>query len=555
MKLPHNEYFNFSQLTTHLNEFVKQYPEYCSLSSIGKTQGGFDIWMMTITESVKNNPEAKPGFWVDGNTHATELAGCQACVHLIDSLLSRNQEPLIQDLLKNVTFYIVPRISVEGAEAALTKGQLFRSSPENFPSHQPLENFIEKDLDGDGQTLMMRIKDPSGQFKICDQDPRLMILREPHEYGGEYYHLIPEGEFINFDGFTKSYTELKKFDLNRQSPIQFSPQEYGAGPLPMYLKEAQALAQAFVGKPNIVGVHTHHTFGGFLLRPSSLRPDSDLPSFDLEIFKGQGKMGEGITGYKHYSVYHDFRYDPKKLTTGTWDDWHYDHRGVFSWTTEIWSLAQKAGIQFDRPLDYYQNPTTEALIKMIRWCDQNLKQDQFFKPWQPFNHPQLGNIEIGGWLGLFTFRNPPPQFLKPELEKLTKFTIQQALMSPRVAAETHSIQKMGSDLFQVKIKTQNTGYLPTHLSENAKKLGVYDAPLATLHLENKQKLIQGKLENQVPHLTGRSMSLPWVSPLWGGPVENKHESLHEYLIQGLGTIRLCVDYQTGGRIELQIELK
>jgi len=555
MNLKHNEYFNFAKLTATLNDFVKMYPELCTLTSIGKTQGGYDIWLMTLTNSVKKNPDSKPGFWVDGNTHATELAGCQACVHLIDTLLSRHQEAQIKDLLEHVTFYIVPRISVEGAEAALSSGQLYRSSPEIFPMHVPKENFIEKDIDGDGHTLMMRIKDPSGSFKISDVDPRLMVIREPHDYGGDYYHLLPEGEFQNFDGFKKSYLETRKFDLNRQSPNHFSPQEYGAGPLPMYLNEAKVLAQAFIDRPNIVGVHTHHTYGGFLLRPSSMRADTDLPSFDLEIFKLQGKLGEKLTGYKHYSVFHDFRYDPKKTTTGTWDDWHYDHRGIYSWTTEIWSLAQKAGVQFDRPLEYYQNPSAEDLLKMLKWCDQNLKQDPFFKPWKSHQHPQLGTVEIGGWMGLFTFRNPPPQFLSGELEKLTQFTIQQALMSPRVKVEVHKLEKIGPDLFHLKIKTQNSGYLPTHVSEAAKRLGVYNSPRAEMQLDSKQVLIQGKLETFSSHLVGRSASLPWVSPLWGGSVDNGHEDLFDYIIQGSGSIHWFVDYQAGGKIELKLQLK
>ena len=149
MNLTHNRYFNFSELTSTLQDFEKKYPDLCKVTSLGKTEGGFDIWLMTLTKDVQKSPDAKPGFWVDGNTHATELAGCQACVHLIDSLLSRHQEPQIQDLLQHVTFYIVPRISVEGAELAVTNNKYVRSSPEIFPAHVPQENFLEKDLDGD----------------------------------------------------------------------------------------------------------------------------------------------------------------------------------------------------------------------------------------------------------------------------------------------------------------------------------------------------------------------------------------------------------------------
>ncbi|MFN8846231.1 MAG: M14 family metallopeptidase [Bdellovibrionales bacterium] len=552
MKLKHNEYMKFSKLTQTLKDFADEYPHLCRLQSLGKTQGGSDIWMMSITNFLKSSAESKPGFWVDGNTHATELAGSQACVHLIDKLLTESETTRIKDLLNHVTFYIVPRISVEGAEAALTEGKFVRSSTEVYPIHLPDENFEEKDLDQDGEILMMRIPDPSGAFKICSQDSRLMLVREPHDTEGPFYHLIPEGEFKNFDGFHRNFTDPHRFDLNRQAPAGFSPTEYGAGPMPLFLKEARVIAEAFVARPHIIGATTHHTFGGYLLRPSSARPDADFNTHDMEVFKIQGNLGEEATGYKAYSIYHDFKYDPKRVTTGAWDDWHYDHRGVFSWTTEIWSLAIRSGVKFDKPLQYYQNPGSETLRKMWAWCEQNLKPSDFFKPWKSYQHSQLGPVEIGGWRLLYTVRNPPPQFLQDELEKVTEFTLRKAQMSPRLTAEVFKIEKMGEKLHRIQIKIQNAGFLPSYGSEMAKSLGVYDAPRATLKLDPNQKLKIGKLEYPLKHLSGRSFSLPWVSPFWGSEITNSHEDLITYVIEGEGVIHWRANYGMGGHLELKI---
>jgi len=555
MKLTHNQYLKFDQLTKTLQDFAKENPDLCRLSSIGETEGGKPLWLMTITNFKTGDELSKPGFWVDGNTHATELAGCQACVHLIDTLLSGSNSERIKDLLDHTTFYILPRISADGAEVALTTGQLLRSSPEIYPMKVPLENFVEKDMDQDGHQLLMRIPDPSGQFKISDQDPRLMVLREPFETTGQFYHLLPEGEFINFDGFNRQHADSQKFDLNRQAPAAFSPQEYGAGPLPLYLKEARHVAEAFVKRPNIVGAHTHHTFGGFLLRPSSLRDDSEFSALDLEVFKLQGKIGEKVTGYKAYSIFHDFRYNPKKVTTGAWDDWHFDHRGVFSWTTEIWSLAGQAGVSFAKPLEYYHNPGTDNLLKMIRWCDQNLKPHEFYSQWKKFKHDQLGDVEIGGWLGLFSYRNPPPQFLEKELQKTTEFSLLHAQMSPRLKAELHKMESVGTDLFKLQIKIQNSGFLPSHVSDSAKAIGVYRAPHSMMKLSPGQRLIQGKLEEPLKHLTGRASELPWVSSMWGSQIQNSHEELVTYVIQGPGTVTWTGFYETGGHVQFTVNLK
>jgi len=38
----------------------------------------------------------------------------------------------------------------------------------------------------------------------------------------------------------------------------------------------------------------------------------------------------------------------------------------------------------------------DDLVKAITWCDENLPEGSFFCDWTPFDHPQLGPVEIGG---------------------------------------------------------------------------------------------------------------------------------------------------------------
>ena len=40
----------------------------------------------------------------------------------------------------------------------------------------------------------------------------------------------------------------------------------------------------------------------------------------------------------------NFRYHPKEVITGVFDDWLYDHLGLFAWTTELWAPQREAGI-------------------------------------------------------------------------------------------------------------------------------------------------------------------------------------------------------------------
>ena len=42
---------------------------------------------------------------------------------------------------------------------------------------------------------------------------------------------------------------------------------------------------------------------------------------------------------------------------------------------------------------------------MLRWCDQH--NPDGYVDWYPFEHPQLGAVELGGWNELSTWTNPP----------------------------------------------------------------------------------------------------------------------------------------------------
>ena len=58
--------------------------------------------------------------WVDGNIHATEFTGAMAALHLVDLLLAEDRPDGASDqLLNQVTFYVVPRLNPDGAARAM----------------------------------------------------------------------------------------------------------------------------------------------------------------------------------------------------------------------------------------------------------------------------------------------------------------------------------------------------------------------------------------------------------------------------------------------------
>ena len=73
--------------------------------------------------------------------------------------------------------------------------QFIRSSTRPYPYAEdpPDEGLVIEDVDGDGRIRQMRLKDPTGLWKVSAEDPRLMVRRDPTEVGGTYYRVFVEG--------------------------------------------------------------------------------------------------------------------------------------------------------------------------------------------------------------------------------------------------------------------------------------------------------------------------------------------------------------------------
>jgi murein tripeptide amidase MpaA len=372
-------YYRYDELTRILHAFAEEYPQLVRIESIGKSYEGRDIWLLTLTNFATGPADEKPALWVDGNIHASEVSPSAACLYLIHRLTREyGSHEKITRCLDTRAFYVCPRVNPDGAEWALAdKPKIIRSSTRPYPyDEDPIGGLVTEDIDGDGRMLMMRIPDPNGNWKKHPDEPRLMIRRDPDEVGGEYYRILPEGRFDEpFDPAILTIQPKKEgLDLNRNFPAHWR-QEYeqdGAGPYPTSEPEVRAIVDFIAKHPNITGGVTFHTWSGVLLRPYSHQSDDAFPAEDLWTYQKIGAKGTEITGYPNISVYHDFKYHPKEYISGVFDDWMYDHMGVFAWTVEIWSPQRQAGITDYKFIDWYREHPVEDDLKLLKWSDEAL---------------------------------------------------------------------------------------------------------------------------------------------------------------------------------------
>jgi hypothetical protein len=338
------------------------------------------------------------------------------------------------------------------------------------------------------------------------------VRRDPIETGGTYYRIIPEGRYDGFDGHTLKIKRPRHgLDLNRNFPASWRQEfeQQGAGPYPTSEPEIRAVVDFIVRHPNITGGTTFHTWSGVLLRPFEHLSDDEMDAEDLWFYQATGRKGTELTGYPAISVYHEFRYHPKSVIGGTFD-WIYEHLGVFSWVVEIWSPMREAGIADYKFIDWFRDHPVEDDLKLYRWSEDVL-QGAAHRPWQPFAHPQLGDVEIGGWDRFHAFGNPPLPLLERELARFPRWLLWQALCSPKLELLHAGAEPVGAGAWKVTLVVQNTGWLPTYVSKRALARKTVRGVIAEIELPAGARLATGKARDDVGQLEGKAYKHTGVS--------------------------------------------
>ena len=530
-----SRYFNNEELDATAQGWIESYPQLIDVSELGKSHEGKGIPLLTLTCKETGEPADKPAVWIDANIHATEVAGTTVALHIAHTLLSEyGSDARCTRLLDNAVFYIVPRLNPDGAAWALAGAPRYiRSGTRPFPYSERAAGLHEEDIDGDGRILQMRIPDPNGDWKVSSLESRLMEKRGPDEQEGTFYRLLPEGRLEDYDGVNiRVARPLQGLDFNRNFPFEWQPDstQSGAGPFPTSEREIRAAAEFISRNNNINLALSYHTQSGVILRPFSTRPDEKMETNDLWVFELMGERGNELTGYPCLSVYHGFRYHPKEVTTGAFDDWVYDHLGIFSFTIELWDLPGRAGIKDRDFIEWFRKHPHEEDVRILNWLEENGDAEPYVA-WYPFEHPQLGEVEVGGYDQMYTWRNPPPSLMGEEAEKNTAYALALADMLPRLSLGTLEVQQLSdSGDFRIRLVVENSGFMPTYTSDQGRSRQAARPVRAELVLPETVRILSGQEKTELGHLQGRSSRLSVSSLYAASPTDNR--AWTEWVLRG-----------------------
>ena len=561
--IDYSRFPRYSELVANLRAFAAEYPHLVTLQVIGQSYEKRDIHVVVVTAAATGPAHDKPAYWVDGNIHATELTASTACLYFIEALVKGySHDPEVTRCLDTRAFYICPRVNPDGAEWALAdRPTIVRSSTRRYPyDEEPDAGLIIQDVNSDGRILQMRIADANGPWKKHPQEARLLVRRDPTDPpGGDYFRVMPEGLLKNYDGvhvtipgFTGNAQGL---DLNRNFPSLWRQEfeQLGAGPFPTSEPEVRAIVEYFVSHPNICGGTSLHTFSGVLLRPFGSQPDDKMAPEDLWTYKTLGKKGEELTGYPAISVWHEFQYYPNECITGSFD-WIYEHLGRFTWTIEIWDPKKEAGIDNRDWIHWFRDHPIEDDLKLFEWAQQ-VAPGEGYVDWQPFAHPQLGAVEIGGWQRTAIFSNPPPQLREKEIARFPKWLLHSNLVGPKLELRAVEVTAQSVDTWRVRLIVQNSGWLPSYVSKMALKRKQTRGVLAEVALPDGGELLVGKPREEMGELEGWAYHHTSVS-FWPNRKPTADRAYAEWIVRAPAgsRVELVAWHERAGRIKAQATL-
>ena len=409
-------------------------------------------------------------------------------------------------LLESRTVYVLPRLTPDGVEATLAQGRFIRSVPRPFAPGARDPGAHARDLDGDGRSVFMRLRDPNGPFKEYPADRRLLVPRAPDETTGEFWRVLPEGDIEAYDGATIADPPADEpMDLGSNFPadLRESPRGRTAGPYPTSEPEVAAYVAAIAARPNIVAHVTCHTFGGLVLTPP-VNLAEHLPDSDRRIYQTLAGKAAELTGYRAMS-YLELRSKENESYLPSAFGWLYDQRGILSFITEFWDPLRAAGISLAGTTAsawlWGFHPVADE-VALLRWSDTELHGEGFV-PWRKFQHPQLGEVEIGGFDLVRFWYNIPFDRLEKEVAPHSDWLVYLGLTTPRLAIRDLSAEAIGADLWRVRLVVENRGFLPTSGAQKAVDQQVSRGVFADLALAAGARLIDGEARRALGELEGR----------------------------------------------------
>lgn len=271
---PAGVYHTYDEMTALLWNLAENHSEIMSLTSIGKTYEGRDLWMVKLSDNVSQDEE-EPGVLFMGAHHGDEKPSYEVCLYFLIYMVEHyddNNTAEVRDAVDNNQIYIIPMVNPDGVEAGTRKNR----SP-NYGSFG-----LKKEVTSVGVDVN-------------------------RNYGYKWLRF-----FLYLPFYMRSTSYVDSSVVYR-------------GPYPFSENETQAIRE-FIDTHRILVCLSYHTFGKLVLYPWGF---SRLPPKEKDLYVS---LCENISSINQYVVAQSISLYP---TIGDACDWMYGTYGVYCLTIEL----------------------------------------------------------------------------------------------------------------------------------------------------------------------------------------------------------------------------
>jgi len=472
-------YYNYDEWTGIMRELQKKYPGLCDIGSIGKSRMGRDQLLLTITNKSTGKHSDKTAMWVDGAIHGNEVNGITCSLYLAWYLLTRyDYDPYVNELVNKHTFYILPGLNVNANNSYVE----YPNTPNNpRETYRPEDNDgdglydedLTEDVDGDGELSNMYREDPEGELRLSADRRRFVDAEEGFE-GLRFTRIGSEGYDNDGDG------QINEDDLGGPDPNRNFPYGWNldaGNPYPMSEPETRNVFEFQLDHPNIFASFHYHNTGRLIMfqappperlsatQQTQLRQQTDER---LEEMRKTNKYAQLFSRRVSDEYQHDMDVQTKIVSEGAYILKNYEpvigglsgqaHAatyymlGAYSYLIELWGS----------PVTIADTDNDDRLSdeEYMKWIDLDLAGDGWINP-HKVNHPDLGEIWIGGSAKKHMQRTPPSRYIEMEAEKNARFVMYCTSQFPDVKIDNISLKAITGNIYQVDVRVENGNVYPT----------------------------------------------------------------------------------------------
>lgn len=513
----YKRYHSPSEIHQQIIDIQEAHRNVSRLHLLGNSFSGKPVQLIEIGPEIASEKKTFPAVFVAANFEGTNPLASEAAIYLIRDLLENPEQ--FQDLTWYILPSGNPEGAEHFFDSPkMVDSRNLR--PFNDDMDDQTDEDGCEDLNGDGYISQMRVKDPTGKQVIDSTDQRKMRAANASKGEKGIYKIYTEGIDNDGDGKYNedgkggtnngiSFPHLFKYHGSESGlwagqedevfgvmkfmidhPEIAIVMHYGSGnfclvPPKAGRKGETSLKSLKIPKnyASMLNADPNKTYSMEevkdmvkLVVPPGMEVDDAMIAGMLGLGAAVNPLPKDLKIYSAYSgdykkflkekAYSQDRLDPKPAKNGSFELWAYYQLGLPSFSQDFWgipifkpekadSTAKSGKKETATPKGKQSAKKPDAEKSFLAYNDSILNGKGFVN-WTSFNHPQLGEVEIGGRVP-YADLVPETKEIEKALKAQVPWIYELSKGIPELVLEAKKINAIGDGIYRIEVWISNKG--------------------------------------------------------------------------------------------------